>query len=56
MIQLPEGFIPLIVIGEIDEEIHVFTVLTNDESCDLLEGALESIQDLSYEETTFTLQ
>lgn len=56
MIGIPEGFTALFVIGEIDGAIHVYTKLTNDESCDLLEDVLESISEDGFSEEVVTLQ
>lgn len=56
MTGIPKDFIPLFVIGEIDGAIHVYTKLTNDESCDLLEDVLESISFDGFNEEVVTLQ
>lgn len=53
----PEGFNPLVVIGETDGYLTVYTALTNDEVCDILEQAHEAIQDDGFDENVVaTLQ
>lgn len=57
MREYPEGFNPLIVIGEVDGYLTVYTALTNDEVCDILEQAYSAIEENSYDENVVaTLQ
>jgi hypothetical protein len=54
--ELPKNFKPLIILGEIEGYLHVFSFLDNDTILALLEMAAESITDESYDEKTTTLQ
>ena len=54
--ELPKDFKPLVVLGEIEGYLHVFSFLDNDTILALLEMAAESITDESYDEKTTTLQ
>lgn len=54
--ELPKNFKPLVILGEIEGYLHVFSFLDNDTILALLEMAAESINDESYDEKTTTLQ
>jgi hypothetical protein len=54
--ELPKDFKPLVILGEIDGYLHVFSFLDNDTILALLEMAAESIMDNDYDEKTTTLQ
>lgn len=54
--ELPKDFKPLVILGEIEGYLHVFSFLDNDTILALLEMAAESITDESYDEKTTTLQ
>ena len=54
--ELPKEFKPLVILGEIDGYLHVFSFLDNDTILALLEMAAESISDNEYDEKTTTLQ
>lgn len=54
--ELPKEFKPLIVLGEIDGYLHIFSFLENETLVALLEMGLESIESQDYDEKTTTLQ
>jgi hypothetical protein len=54
--ELPKEFKPVIVLGEIDGYLHVYSFLDNETILTLLEMAAESINDNAYDEKTTTLQ
>ena len=54
--ELPKNFKPLVILGEIEGYLHVFSFLDNDTILALLEMAAESINDESYDEKTTPLQ
>lgn len=54
--ELPKQFKPLVVLGEIDGYLHVFSFLENEVILTLLDMASESIDSLDYDEKTTTLQ
>ena len=54
--ELPKDFKPLVILGEIDGYLHVYSFLDNDTILALLEMAAESISDNEYDEKTTTLQ
>lgn len=54
--ELPKEFKPVIVLGEIDGYLHVYSFLDNETILTLLEMAAESITENEYDEKTTTLQ
>ena len=54
--ELPKEFKPVVILGEIDGYLHVYSFLDNDTILALLEMAAESINDNEYDEKTTTLQ
>jgi hypothetical protein len=54
--ELPKEFKPLIVLGEIDGYLHVFSFLDDPTILALLEMAAESVDSQDYDENTTTLQ
>lgn len=54
--ELPKEFKPLVILGEIEGYLHVYSFLDNDTILALLEMAAESISDNEYDEKTTTLQ
>lgn len=54
--ELPKEFKPLIVLGEINGYLHIFSFLENETLATLLEMGLESIENQDYDEKTTTLQ
>lgn len=51
-----DDFVPLVVIGELDGQLMVYTLLPNEEILQVLEDAAEAISDAQYDESTLTLQ
>lgn len=45
MMNIPEGFEPLIMIGIVDDDLMLFTNQSNDGTIDLLEQTLEFVVD-----------
>lgn len=54
--ELPQEFKPLVILGEINGYLHVYSFLDNDTILALLEMAAESITDNDYDEKTTLLQ
>ena len=54
--ELPKEFKPLIVLGEIEGYLHVFSVLDDDTISALLDMAMQSLNTTEYDEKTTTLQ
>ena len=54
--ELPKEFKPLIVLGEIEGYLHVFSVLDDDTIAALLDMAMQSLNTTEYDEKTTTLQ
>lgn len=54
--ELPKEFKPLVILGEIEGYLHIFSFLDNDTILALLEMAADSVSDESYDENTTTLQ
>ena len=54
--ELPKEFKPLIVLGEIDGYLHVFSFLDDETIAALLDMAMESLTSSEYDEKTTTLQ
>lgn len=53
---LPEGFEPLVVVGEVDGHVMVYTILSNTDTMDILEQTLEVIAEGEFDEQVLTLQ
>jgi hypothetical protein len=54
--ELPKEFKPLIVLGEIEGYLHVFSVLDDNTISVLLDMAMQSLNTTEYDEKTTTLQ
>ncbi len=52
MHELPEGFIPLLVIGELDGYVMMYTAVNTEDTLELLEQTLEQVvDDNSFDQT-----
>lgn len=45
MNDLPEGFVPLVLIGELDNYVMMYTAVSTEETLELLEATLEQVAD-----------
>ena len=54
--QLPPEFTPIVILGEIDGYLHVFSQQEDDVVFALLSMAIDAMESKEYEETTRVLQ
>ena len=54
--ELPQAFKPLVVLGEIDGYLHIYSFLDDEVLVAIIEMALNSVENRDYDENTTTLQ